>query len=85
MWIQREISLEGRPRGFHLVTREVLGALPELGEVAGRSNANCLLAPNFAIGAVLMMEAAKLVAWPRVRATWKSSMNLPTRSLSAPQ
>ena len=34
MWIQREISLEGRPRGFHLVTREVLGALPELGEVA---------------------------------------------------
>ena len=34
MWIQREISLEGRPRGFQLVTREVLGALPELGEVA---------------------------------------------------
>ena len=34
MWIQREITLERRPRGFHLVTREVLGALPELGEVA---------------------------------------------------
>jgi secondary thiamine-phosphate synthase enzyme len=25
--------LEPRPRGFHLVTREVLGALPELGDV----------------------------------------------------
>ena len=33
MWIQREIKLEPRPRGFHLVTREVFGALPELGEV----------------------------------------------------
>jgi secondary thiamine-phosphate synthase enzyme len=30
MWIQREITLEPRPRGFHLVTREVLRALPEL-------------------------------------------------------
>jgi len=34
MWIRREITLEARPRGFHLVTREVLGALPELGEVS---------------------------------------------------
>ena len=33
MWIQREITLEPRPRGFHLVTREVLGALPELREL----------------------------------------------------
>ena len=33
MWLQREITLEPRPRGFHLVTREVLGALPELGEL----------------------------------------------------
>jgi secondary thiamine-phosphate synthase enzyme len=30
MWIQREIALAPRPRGFHLVTREVLDALPEL-------------------------------------------------------
>jgi len=29
---------------------------------AGESDANCLIAPNFAIGAVLMMEAAKLAA-----------------------
>ena len=34
MWIQREITLEPRPRGFHLVTREVLSALPDLGELA---------------------------------------------------
>lgn len=30
MWIQREITLEPRRRGFHLITREVLEALPEL-------------------------------------------------------
>ncbi|HUA03359.1 MAG TPA: secondary thiamine-phosphate synthase enzyme YjbQ [Solirubrobacteraceae bacterium] len=34
MWVQREIELEPRPRGFHLVTREVVGALPELAEVS---------------------------------------------------
>jgi secondary thiamine-phosphate synthase enzyme len=33
MWIQREIELDPRSRGFHLVTRDVVGALPELGEV----------------------------------------------------
>jgi secondary thiamine-phosphate synthase enzyme len=32
-WVQREIRLQPRPRGFHLVTHEVLGALPELGEL----------------------------------------------------
>ena len=30
MWIQREIRLQARPRGFHLVTAEVLDAVPEL-------------------------------------------------------
>jgi len=30
MWLQREISLRARPRGFHLVTDEVVGELPEL-------------------------------------------------------
>ena len=30
MWVQREIQLPPRPRGFHLVTREVLDALPEV-------------------------------------------------------
>ena len=33
MWIQRAIDLEACPRGFHLVTREILGALPELDDV----------------------------------------------------
>jgi len=30
MWLQRELTLPALPRGFHLVTREVVGALPEL-------------------------------------------------------
>jgi secondary thiamine-phosphate synthase enzyme len=34
MWVQREIRFDPRPRGFHLVTREILGALPELQGVA---------------------------------------------------
>jgi secondary thiamine-phosphate synthase enzyme len=34
MWAQREITLDPRQRGFHLVTGEVLGALPEISEVA---------------------------------------------------
>ncbi|MBA2517092.1 MAG: YjbQ family protein, partial [Solirubrobacterales bacterium] len=33
MWLQREITLDPRPRGFHLVTREIEGALPELGDM----------------------------------------------------
>ena len=33
MWLQREITLRPRPRGFHLVTEEVESALPELREV----------------------------------------------------
>jgi len=33
MWVQREISLDPRPRGFHLVTREIAGALPEMSDV----------------------------------------------------
>ena len=30
MWLQKEISLKPRPRGFHLITDEVLRELPEL-------------------------------------------------------
>ena len=33
MWLQREITLRPRPRGFHLVTDEVEAALPELRDV----------------------------------------------------
>jgi secondary thiamine-phosphate synthase enzyme len=32
MWLQREIRLQPKPRGFHLVTEEVLRQLPELRE-----------------------------------------------------
>lgn len=32
IWIQKEISVRARRRGFHLITREVLSELPELGE-----------------------------------------------------
>ena len=30
MWIQKDIQLKPRPRGFHLVTNEVLAQLPEV-------------------------------------------------------
>jgi secondary thiamine-phosphate synthase enzyme len=33
MWAQHEITLDARPRGFHLVTGEILKALPELAEL----------------------------------------------------
>ncbi len=33
IWIQRELKLEPRTRGFHLITREVLAGLPELGRI----------------------------------------------------
>jgi secondary thiamine-phosphate synthase enzyme len=34
MWLSRDLTLAARPRGFHLVTREVAEALPELGELS---------------------------------------------------
>jgi secondary thiamine-phosphate synthase enzyme len=34
MWVQREITLDARPRGFHLVTREVVAAVPEVRDVS---------------------------------------------------
>lgn len=34
MWAQRAIRLDARPRGVHLVTGEVLDALPEVGGIA---------------------------------------------------
>jgi secondary thiamine-phosphate synthase enzyme len=34
VWIQRKIELRPRPRGFHLVTDEIVGAVPELSELA---------------------------------------------------
>jgi secondary thiamine-phosphate synthase enzyme len=34
VWNQTEIRLEARPRGFHLVTDEVVSGVPQIGEVA---------------------------------------------------
>ncbi len=33
MWIQKQFSLPAKPRGFHLITREVLERLPEIGQL----------------------------------------------------
>lgn len=33
MWLQKEIQLRSRSRGFHLVTREILEQFPELSRV----------------------------------------------------
>jgi secondary thiamine-phosphate synthase enzyme len=30
MWLQRDVTLRPRPRGFHLVTDEITGGVPEL-------------------------------------------------------
>ena len=34
LWIQRQIDLRPRPRGFHLVTSEVVEAVPELARMS---------------------------------------------------
>ena len=34
MWLQRQIQLGSRSRGFHLVTQEVLEAVPEIAELS---------------------------------------------------
>ncbi len=34
MWIQKEISLNPRPRGFHLITDEILQNLQEIGDIS---------------------------------------------------
>jgi 4-hydroxy-tetrahydrodipicolinate reductase len=52
-------------RGTHVVvgtTGITDDQLSELSTLAAESKANCFVAPNFAIGAVLMMEASKLIA-----------------------
>jgi secondary thiamine-phosphate synthase enzyme len=30
MWIQKEISIKARSRGFHIITSEIISAIPEL-------------------------------------------------------
>jgi secondary thiamine-phosphate synthase enzyme len=33
VWAQREVTLRARPRGFHLVTDDVVDAVPEIGQL----------------------------------------------------
>jgi secondary thiamine-phosphate synthase enzyme len=33
MWIQKEISLKPRSRGFHLITNEIVNQMPELSKI----------------------------------------------------
>lgn len=33
MWVQKSIGLKPRPRGFHLITAEILAQLPELAQL----------------------------------------------------
>jgi secondary thiamine-phosphate synthase enzyme len=33
MWTQRAITLAARPRGYHLITHEIVDALPQIGEL----------------------------------------------------
>ena len=33
MWFQKHIQLQAKPRGFHLLTREIVGQLPELDQI----------------------------------------------------
>ena len=52
-------------RGVHVVvgtTGMTDDQLRELAALAERGDANCVIAPNFAIGAVLMMQASQLAA-----------------------
>jgi 4-hydroxy-tetrahydrodipicolinate reductase len=48
--------------GVHVVLGTTGFDLDALREVAERSAANCFVAPNFAIGAVLLMEVAQTIA-----------------------
>ena len=34
MWIQKEISLNPKPRGFHLITNEIIQNLQEIGDIS---------------------------------------------------
>jgi secondary thiamine-phosphate synthase enzyme len=68
MWIQREIALEPRPRGMHLVTREVLAALPELSEL---SAGLCNLLLRHTSASLTLNENAS----PDVRADLRSWMD----------
>jgi 4-hydroxy-tetrahydrodipicolinate reductase len=62
VFVNARLCLE---HGTHVVvgtTGMTDAQVDELRQAAQRSHGNCLIVPNFAIGAVLMMQAAKLIA-----------------------
>ena len=72
MWHQQQIELEPRPRGFHLVTREIVDAVPQL-ETLGvgllhlhilHTSASLTLNENAAPGVRRDMESWANVAVP---------------------
>ena len=61
VWIQRQIKLTQRERGFHIVTAEILGALPELGGV--RTGVLHLLLQHTSASLALNENASPDVLW----------------------
>ena len=68
MWIQRQLDLAPRPRGFHVITREVLAALPELAQL--RIGMLHLLIAHTSASLALNEDAS-----PEVRRDFESWMN----------
>jgi Uncharacterised protein family UPF0047 len=72
MWIQKEITLKARPRGFHLVTDEILGQLPEFkGIKIGLMN---VFIKHTSVSLTINENAALEVGW-----TLKASSTTPCR------
>jgi secondary thiamine-phosphate synthase enzyme len=68
VWIQRRLDLVARPRGFHLITGEVVEALPELCEL--RVGLLHLLIQHTSASLALNEDAS-----PAVRADFESWFN----------
>jgi secondary thiamine-phosphate synthase enzyme len=68
VWIQRQLDLAPRPRGFHVITREVLAALPELAQL--RIGMLHLLIAHTSASLALNEDAS-----PEVRRDFESWMN----------
>ncbi len=61
VWIQRQITLTPRERGFHIVTAEILDALPELGGL--RTGMLHLLLQHTSASLALNENASRDVLW----------------------
>ena len=68
MWHQTTLTLPAKPRGFHLVTRDVLGAVPELSGV--KAGLLHVFIKHTSAGLTLNENAD-----PDVRADFETAMN----------